>query len=184
MNEDRQRWDQRHAAEHGPEGASLFLQEIFNIGAWSIQPGKALDIATDKGRNALYLAERGFRVEGIDISGVALEEARKRAEAKGLSIAFTQADLETFEFIDSYDLIVNINFLQRSLIPRLKNALKLGGHIVFETYLIEQRLIGHPKILPTSWGITSFWAFSRTSASFVTGKENLPRMAGNLTGRA
>ncbi len=131
---------------HGEEAPAYFLQEIFNQHSWRIQPGRALDIATGRGRNALYLAERGFTVEAVDISEVALKEAKKRAEKKGLMINLRQADLEDAELPESsYDLIVNFNFLQRNLVPKMKRALKLGGDIIFETYLIDQRLIGHPK---------------------------------------
>ncbi len=144
--EDQERWDEKHASRHGGELPSDFLKEIFHLGSWLIQPGRALDIATGKGRNALFLAERGFSVEGIDISEVALREARRRAEEKGFTIAFRQADLDKIELPKAaYDMIVNFNFLQRSLIPEMKKALKLGGHIVFETYLVDQRVIGHPR---------------------------------------
>lgn len=144
--EDQKRWDERHAAHGGEDEASPFLRQIFELGAWEIQPGRALDIATGKGKNARYLAERGFRVEAIDISEVALAEARRLAKAKGLKIAFRQADLEKIELPESaYDMILNFNYLQRSLIPPMKRALKLGGYIVFETFLIEQRVLGHPR---------------------------------------
>jgi len=42
-------------------------------------------------------------------------------------------------------MVLNFNFLLRSLIPKIKKSLKLGGHVVFETFLIEQQDIGHPK---------------------------------------
>lgn len=144
--EDQERWDERHAGGHGVEPPSAFLHQIFHEHSWRIQPGRALDIATGKGRNALFLAERGFSVEAIDISEVALQEARREAEGKGLTITFRQADLDDVELPEAaYDMILNFNFLQRSLIPKMKKALKLGGHIVFETYLIDQRVLGHPR---------------------------------------
>ena len=108
--------------------------------------GRALDIATGRGRNAIFLAEKGFAVEAIDISPVALEEAQRRAAQRGLAVTFSQVDLDHIELPEAqYDLIVNINFLLRSLVPQIRNALKVGGRVVFETYLIEQQTIGHPK---------------------------------------
>ncbi|MFQ5902685.1 MAG: class I SAM-dependent methyltransferase, partial [Candidatus Binatia bacterium] len=89
--DDRERWDKRHAARQEQGGPSIFLQQLFQLGCWRIQPGRALDIATGKGRNALFLAERGFSVEAIDISEVALQEARRQAQGKGLTITFRQA---------------------------------------------------------------------------------------------
>ena len=82
----------------------------------------------------------------MDISAVALDEARKRAEMKQLRIDWRQTDLEAVWLDEAaYDLIVNFNYLQRSLIPHIKRAIKSGGHVVFETYLIDQKEHGHPK---------------------------------------
>jgi tellurite methyltransferase len=144
--EDQQTWDEKHAAGHGEESPSPFLEEIFRSDAWTIQPGRALDIATGKGRNAVFLAEHGFKVDAMDISAVALEEARKIAQAKKLDIKFIEADLDHAELPEAaYELIVDFNFLERALIPKIKSALKPGGHIVFETFLIDQKELGHPR---------------------------------------
>ena len=143
--QDREKWDRQHAASDNEQQPSGFLREIFEAGAWQIGPGRALDIATGKGRNAIFLAAQGFAVGAIDISPVALAEARSRAEEKGLAISWQQADLEKIELPEnSYDLIVNFNYLQRTLVPQLKAALKVGGHVIFETYFIDQQAIGHP----------------------------------------
>jgi 2-polyprenyl-3-methyl-5-hydroxy-6-metoxy-1,4-benzoquinol methylase len=144
--DDQVRWDWQHAAGQGTSHASGFLEEILLSGSWPIPRGRALDIATGKGRNAIFLAEQGFDVVAIDVSPVALDEARKRAAGQSLSISWQQADLEQIELPKTtYDLIVNFNYLQRSLIPQIKTALKPGGHVIFETYLIGQEMIGHPK---------------------------------------
>ncbi len=143
---DQARWDRKHLAEHGSEAASGFLREIFQTQNWPMRSGRALDIATGKGRNAIFLAERGFDVEAIDISPVALDEARRRATERKLDISWREADLEQIELPEAcYDLVLNFNYLQRSLIPRIKETLKAGGHIIFETYLIDQRTVGHPS---------------------------------------
>ena len=135
-----------HAERRGGGELSRFLQEIIDSGHWTIAPGKTLDVACGKGRNALFLASRGFQVTAIDISPVGLEHGRERAKANSLSITWQQADLEDLQVAaGEYDLIVNINYLQRSLIPYLKTALKPGGHVIFETYLIDQCAVGHPK---------------------------------------
>jgi len=144
--DDQARWDRRHAAGHGSDQPSFFLREIFAGGIWRIDAGRALDVATGMGRNAIFLAERGFEVTALDISPAALDAARRRAAEKALAISWQQADLERIELpVASYDLVVDFNYLQRSLIPRIKTALKAGGHVIFETYLIDQQAIGHPK---------------------------------------
>ena len=143
---DRERWDKKHLKENSLVEASAFLQQIFAPGPWPIPPGRALDIATGRGRNALFLAQRGFQVDAMDISAVGLREGQAEAEKKSLTINFVQSDLDRTELPeDAYDLILNLNFLQRSLIPKMKKALKVGGHILFETYLVDQRAFGHPK---------------------------------------
>lgn len=144
--EDQKLWDEKHAGGHGENSPASFLYEIFRSGSWSIGSGRALDVATGKGRNAVFLAEQGFRVDAMDISAVALEEARRIAQAKGVEINFIQTDLDGAQLPErAYDLIVNFNFLERALIPRMQSALKPGGHIVFETFLIDQRELGHPR---------------------------------------
>jgi tellurite methyltransferase len=144
--DDQSRWNRLHAERRGGGEPSRFLQEIIDSGHWTIAPGKALDVACGKGRNALFLASRGFQVTAIDISPVGLEHGRERGKANSLSITWQQADLEDLQVAaGEYDLIVNINYLQRSLMPRLKGALKPGGHVIFDTYLIDQRAVGHPK---------------------------------------
>ena len=74
-----------------------FLKEIFEADSWPLPKGRALDIATGKGSNAIFLAERGFQVVGIDISPVALEMARRTAQEKSLAIDWQEADLERIE---------------------------------------------------------------------------------------
>jgi tellurite methyltransferase len=143
---DRIRWDRQHGETERAQAPSGFLQEIIDGDHWNLAPGKALDIATGKGRNALFLAARGFQVTGIDISPVGLAQGRLQAEELSLSIAWQEADLENLLLARAeYDLVVNFNYLQRSLIPQIKGALKPGGYVIFETYLIDQQAIGHPQ---------------------------------------
>ena len=143
--DDRARWDEKHAAEHATQKPSSFLKEIFETDSWPLPKGRALDIATGKGRNAIFLAEHGFQVVGIDISPVALEMARRTSQEKSLAIDWQEADLERIELPKGdYDLVLNFNYLQRSLVPQIKKTLKPGGWVIFETYLIDQSKIGHP----------------------------------------
>jgi tellurite methyltransferase len=82
----------------------------------------------------------------MDISSVALVEARKTAQSKRLDVNFIEADLNRAELSEAaYDLIMNFNFLERALIPKMKAALKIGGHVVFETFLVDQKVFGHPR---------------------------------------
>jgi tellurite methyltransferase len=145
-SDDQTRWDRQHSSSLGAEQPSNFLRQIVESDAWHIPRGLALDVATGKGRNAIFLAEMGFSVAGIDISSIALEQAQRRAAEKSLEITWHHSDLEQIGFPDAaYDLIVNFNYLQRSLVPQIRRALKPQGHVIFETYVIDQKAIGHPK---------------------------------------
>ena len=144
--DDRLRWDRQHAESSGPEEASSFLREICTGEHWQIPTGRALDVACGKGRNALFLAVQGFDVTALDVSAVALSEGQRRAEEKDLRITWLEIDLEKDRLPGTgYDLIVDFNYLQRALLPQIKAAVRLGGFVVFETYLIDQQKIGHPK---------------------------------------
>lgn len=143
--EDRERWDRQHVETTGTEQPAAFLREIIEGGIWDLPRGRALDVACGKGRNALYLAAQGFDVTAVDVSPVALAAGRRRAEERSLAITWQQADLDNFEFDErSFDLVINFNFLQRSLMPRLLAAVKRGGFFIFETFLIDQQAVGHP----------------------------------------
>jgi 2-polyprenyl-3-methyl-5-hydroxy-6-metoxy-1,4-benzoquinol methylase len=145
-SDDQTRWDRQYSSSAGADQPSDYLRQILESDAWHISRGLALDVAAGKGRNAILLAEMGFSVVGIDISTVALEEARRRADEKSLEITWLQADLEHIELLTgAYDLIVNFNYLQRSLFRQFRRALRPQGHVIFETYLIDQQAIGHPK---------------------------------------
>jgi SAM-dependent methyltransferase len=144
--DDQERWDRQYAERAASERPAAFLQRILDSGHWEIPTGRALEIACGSGRNALFLAARGFQVDAVDISPIGLDQAAARAREMSLSISWQRADLQSVALPEAvYDLVVDINYLQRSLIPGLQASLKPGGWIVFETFLIDQQTIGHPK---------------------------------------
>jgi tellurite methyltransferase len=109
--------------------------------------GRALDVAMGSGRNAIYLAKMGFEVEGVDTSREAIEEALARAREEGVSIQTRVEDLEKIPYIDeeAYDLVICFNYLQRSLMPQMKNWVKPGGMLVYETFIVDQVRLGKPQ---------------------------------------
>lgn len=97
---------------------------------------KALDIASGAGRNSIYLANKGFKVEALDISSVALESLKSKAYK---NISCKLVDLDNYDIAkNSYDLIVMTNFLDRKLIPKLKDALKKDAILFIETYMEDE----------------------------------------------
>jgi len=109
--------------------------------------GRALDLAMGKGQNTIYLAKMGFNTEGVDISPEAVNEAIELSQKAGVTIKVMTADLEDDYHIEkeAYDLIICFNYLQRSLIPQIKNGLQKGGIIVYETFITDQARFGKPK---------------------------------------
>ena len=122
---------------------SAFLVENIDL----LPKGRVLDVATGRGRNAVYLAGRGFEVEGIDISREALDTARVLAVESDVSVTFHLMDLESDVTLpeEAFDIIICFNYLHRPLIPQLKRALRPGGMLVYETYIVDQARFGKPK---------------------------------------
>ncbi len=114
-----------------------------------LTPGRALDLACGRGRNAIYLAQEGFRVEAWDRDTEALEVLRAKAQSLELStIAIRLVDLEREPEIPAalMDLIIVFNYLQRDVIPQIKHALKPGGLLIYETFLLDNyERFNHPR---------------------------------------
>ena len=137
MKSDQKRWDEKFTAQEYTLGteANPFLRKHIRL----LPRGKALDVATGEGKNAVFLARHGFDVEAVDISQKGLRKARRLAGEKGVQVKTVLADLDHYPIEkERYDLITDFYFLDRRLIPRIKKGLKKGGKVVFETYLTEQ----------------------------------------------
>lgn len=85
-------WDARYAAAPdlvwSREPNRFVVEELAGL-----PPGRAIDLAAGEGRNALWLAERGWQVTAVDFSGVAIDRGRKLAEEHGLTVEWLVADL-------------------------------------------------------------------------------------------
>ncbi len=115
--------------------------------------GKALDVATGRGRHAHFLATQGFSVHGIDRDRAALNCLQAQAqEANHLPITTECLDLEMDDLrppdlgTEAFDVILVFFYLYRPLFPQLLKALKPGGVILYETFLLENHLYRqHPR---------------------------------------
>jgi tellurite methyltransferase len=141
MKADQKRWDERFGKKEFAFGKepNPFLKRYIHL----LPRGKALDIASGEGRNAVFLAQHGFEVDAVDISDRGLKKAQKLAREKGVKINTLFVDLDQYRIEkEQYNLIANFYFLRRRLIPRIKKGLKKGGKVIFETYLLEHRTLG------------------------------------------
>lgn len=128
-------WNARYAAGGGPRKTTPHPWLVHHL--WRLRPGRALDIACGMGRDSIFLARRGFRVHGIDFSAVALSEAQRRARAADVShrVSFILADLTAFAFPrEHYDLVICFSYWEPKLKATLREAVKPGGFIIYETF--------------------------------------------------
>lgn len=65
--------------------------------ASDLEPGTALDVGCGEGADALWLARRGWKVTGTDISSVALGRAQAHVEGEGVDIEWLEADLTKWD---------------------------------------------------------------------------------------
>ena len=65
-----------------------------------LPPGRALDLGSGTGRNANYLAGRGWDAVGVEMSGYAVEVARRKAAEQGVSARFVQGDVTRLPDLD------------------------------------------------------------------------------------
>lgn len=143
-DDERQRWNDRYAT--GEYRARTWPTAHLERWVPQVRTGRALVIACGPGRNALYLAEQGFDVVGVDISEVAIRQARASAADRRLAAEFFVADLD--EFVPepgSFDLITVIRYRNRDLWPRLVEALAPDGWILAEHHMKTTAEVGGPS---------------------------------------
>jgi tellurite methyltransferase len=122
-----------------PNPPSGFIAQWVRLLSNDLRGGRALDVATGRGRNALAIAAAGFRVIGIDVQLDALASARASALSRGLHLSLVCADLtQTPLPPGSFSLIVVVRYLDRQLFPSLIEALAPGGVLLYETFTENQ----------------------------------------------
>jgi SAM-dependent methyltransferase len=105
------------------------------------KPGAALDLGIGQGRNAIFLAAQGWQVTGVDISDVAVAQARKNADQKAVKIATIISDLDEYDFgVNQWDLVTSFYMHSwhrnsKTDVPaRILRSLKPGGLLVMEAF--------------------------------------------------
>jgi SAM-dependent methyltransferase len=140
------------SAQHRSDFVALFFNRFYTapVAAFNTQPnaflvrmtadlkpGTALDVAMGQGRNALYLAAKGWQVTGFDIAEKGLEVAQAEAAKRGLHITTVKSGYQEFDFgHERWDLIVFsyawVPLADPALLERVRAALKPGGLVVIE----------------------------------------------------
>lgn len=101
---DSRAWDDRYAAQAlvWSAGPNRFL--VDEVG--DMAPGRALDLACGEGRNAIWLAGRGWEVVAADFSRVGIDKGRQRAEHAGVSVDWVVADVTAWDPPGLFDLVL------------------------------------------------------------------------------
>jgi FolB domain-containing protein len=129
-----------------PHPAKFLVQQLHRL-----PKGTVLDVAAGRGRHTLFLSSLGYQVEAIDRDEQALAQLLADARSKHLAAVTIRAlDLESPHppdlGEDKYDAILVFFYLARSIFPQLIHALKPGGLLVYETFLIDHHLhYRHPR---------------------------------------
>jgi SAM-dependent methyltransferase len=131
-------WDRRYAARELVWTAepNRFVADELS----ALPPGRALDLATGEGRNAIWLASKGWRVTAVDFSSVALDKARRLAADRRITVDWVHDDVLTYQpEPGGYDLVVLAYLHMRAaemaeVLRRAAGGLAVGG-----TFL----LVGH-----------------------------------------
>ena len=101
----REHWDERYGTEQliWKADPNRFLVEEMD----ALRPGRALDVACGEGRNAVWLASKGWRVTGADFSRAGLAKAQRLATDRGVEVTWVEADVVEWQPpTASFDLVV------------------------------------------------------------------------------
>ena len=131
---DARTWDERYAAAELVWSGTPNQFVAAEVG--DLPPGRALDLAAGEGRNALWLAGRGWQVTAVDFSRVGLDKGRRLAAEHGLDVRWVCADVLTYDPAPAtFDLVV-VAYLQltpeerRTAVRRALSALAVGGTLL------------------------------------------------------
>jgi SAM-dependent methyltransferase len=136
-------WDKRYEGDDfafGTEPNSFLVSQshLFKAGQRALVPGDG------EGRNGVWLAKQGLRVDTADVSSLGVAKARKLAQTAGAELSAEIADLLTWTWPRAqYDIVaaIYVHFFDEDR-PRIHramlDALKPGGILILEAYRLEQ----------------------------------------------
>ena len=134
-------WNERYRSGERPaEDIEAAPTPLVIETAKKLTPGTALDLACGAGRNALWLAEHGWKVTAVDGAQAAIEIVRRQASERGVTVDARVANLENNEYQiepSAWDLIVMSYYLQRDLFEPAKRGLKPGGTLIAIVHTTE-----------------------------------------------
>lgn len=148
------RWDQIYLSPDAkvPVNPSTLVLET----TASLKPGAALDVGMGNGRNAIYLARKGWKVTGIDLSDAAVKQAQQEAAKLKVEFDARSGDVEKMVLgRERYDLIVcmYVHMVALRSARKFIDALKPGGLLIVEGHHAEAQALG---LRPVSGGLPGY----------------------------
>jgi 2-polyprenyl-3-methyl-5-hydroxy-6-metoxy-1,4-benzoquinol methylase len=137
MQSDKERWNTRYKEKPFRDYVEPIVEKYIN----QANKGYALDIACGQGRNTHFLADNGFEVDAVDLSDYALSQIKDDPKIHKIEVDLDLYNLEK----NKYDLIVNINYLNRRFYHQIQEALKPDGVVIFETFIIAHGDFNNPQ---------------------------------------
>lgn len=132
LKSDRERWDSRYSQEYveTPTPDPLLLDC-----GYLLTGGRALDLACGIGSNSIFIARKGYWVDALDTSIVALRRLQKESHQQHLHIGCVLTDLDYYPLpAISYDLIMVFHFFDKNLMGSIRAALKPGAILIYATF--------------------------------------------------
>jgi tellurite methyltransferase len=148
IKDQKSKWDQRYSRRSFIYGKTpaKFLAENYNYIPYG---STILDMGMGEGRNAVFLAQKGYKVTGIDISSVAVKKARLLAKEFGVKIQTVVASMEKYKISpNSFDAIICFYYVDRKLVSKMMSWLKPGGILIYEAHTMAQRSVPEYKNEP------------------------------------
>jgi tellurite methyltransferase len=129
---DREKWNSKYLKNKGNSEPSEVLERYISLASH----GNALDLACGNGRNSRFLAQKGFQVDAVDISNIAIDYLA----GKDSRINAICQDIDTWQILpDRYQIIINIRFMDRRLFSMIEKGLKPGGVLIFESFIDKEK---------------------------------------------
>jgi SAM-dependent methyltransferase len=122
-------------------------------------PGDAIDLGMGEGRNAIYLAQQGWQVTGVDLSDVGVAQAKKRAAELGVKLNTTVDDLDHYDIGRARWDLITLFYMHAwyhggkpPVAQRLHAALKPGGLLVVEGFAGDEKFMFQTNELLRDFG--------------------------------
>lgn len=151
---DRDKWDRRYREGAYAERThpSAFLEHWLPSVSVKADDGLAADLGCGAGRNALFMARNGWRVDAFDVSQAGLDRLAAAAADEKLSVDCIQADLEDPQSLPPllctnarYALVIIMRYTNLALVAAVQNCLRSGGYLIVEEHLRSDVAVSGPR---------------------------------------